>query len=76
MMKKKLHPTIQFNKDFKRIKFFSKNVKAFRYIADRLSEAKRFLRKLSYTCFPETTRAVWSTMWRMTCCWSGLTETS
>jgi len=35
-VKKKLHPTNQFKKDFKRIQFFPEKVKAFRYIADLL----------------------------------------
>ena len=35
-MKKKLHPTSQFKKDFKRIRFFPEKVKAFMYIADLL----------------------------------------
>lgn len=35
-MKKKLHPTSQFKKDFKRIQLFPEKVEAFRYIADML----------------------------------------
>lgn len=35
-MKKKLHPTSQFKKDFKRIRLFPEKVEAFRYIADML----------------------------------------
>lgn len=35
-MKKKLHPTSQFKKDFKRIRNFPKKVEAFEYIANLL----------------------------------------
>lgn len=35
-MKKKLRPTSQFKKDFKRIKLFPEKVEAFTYIADLL----------------------------------------
>lgn len=35
-MKKRLHPTSQFKKDFKRIQFLPEKVKAFRYIVDLL----------------------------------------
>lgn len=35
-MKKKLHPTAQFKKDFKRFKLFPKKVEAFEKIADLL----------------------------------------
>lgn len=35
-MKKKLHPTSQFKKDFKRIQLFPEKIKSFRYIAEML----------------------------------------